>query len=765
MNNKFISRLSFLLALFLGQAGMAVADHNVSISDFSIKAGEEKTIEVDFTSDASDIYYVNGTIDMPEGIEVVVSSGMAQVATTSRTSGFSINMNLSTGLFRLTSLVKNAITGTSGAIATIKVKAADDLADGTKTIALSDFTVKHTDGDGTEEAATTGNATVTCEAATVTPEPVTTGPIVFSPATLSLAAGKTAEVEVIMQDNVKMVGFDALFATSEGLSIEGVTGATYTKRTKKVTIEEIAANVGTLFTVTIKAEDSFSGEGTVTLKNIVAYDPDETIEDPYEFDDITLVIAPEAEPETETASFAFDFEGDIDLIPGESVEVPVTLTNGCTLSGFQATMTLPSGVTAELVKSDRLAAAPNYNEENGNINYLGGISGKDGVLFTLKLTAGDDFADGTLILSNLKATTPSSHSITANPASISLNVKKGTDNIAFAFSETEVKLAAGESVDVDVTLTNDRARAGFGATLTLPEGITATLTKSDRLASDPTYREGTGNITYLGGIKGNDGVLFTITLTAGDEFAADGTVTLTNLKTTTASSKSSKADDIELTVKFVTKYTLDETSSEPIVAGTYNTVTLKRNFRAGFNTVCLPFAIDDVAEFFGEGAKVYAFTGYENVEGENILKLDLVSGGLETCTPYVVYVETAFSEKELTDVEIAAEAGKVTKEDGASFIGTFAPIDAPGMAGKYGVTDKAKIAKGNEEAYMKGFRAYFEITGSTPSRLAFSDGSTTNIEGTLISNKQTEVYNLNGQKMLKASKGVFIIDGKKVIVK
>ena len=754
MNNKFISRLSFLLALFLGQAGMAVAAHQVSISDFSIKAGEEKTIEVNFTSDATDIYYVNGTIDMPEGIEVVVTNGYAQVATTSRTSGFSINFTVSTGLFRITSLVKNAITGTSGAIATIKVKAAADLADGTKTMALSDFTVKHT--DGTQEAATANDATVTCEAAAVTP-----GPISFSPATLSLAAGKSTTVDVVMDNDVDLVVFSAIIGVSDGLNIN-VTGAdSWKPNTKKVEIDEISANAGTIFTISIEAAADFSGEGSVTLKKISAYDRSYT---EFDFDDVTLTIAPEAEPEEETATFAFDVEGDIDLIPGESVEVPVTLTNGCTLSGFQATMTLPSGVTAELVKSDRLAAAPNYNEENGNINYIGGISGKDGVLFTLKLTAGDDFADGTLILSNLKATTPSSHSITANPASISLNVKKGTDNIAFAFSETEVKLAAGESVDVDVTLTNDRARAGFGAKLTLPEGITATLTKSDRLAADPSYNEKTGNIAYLGGIKGNDGVLFTITLTAGDDFAADGTVTLTNLRTTTASSKSSKADDIELTVKFVTKYTLDETSSKPIVAGTYNTVTLKRNFRAGFNTVCLPFAIDDVAEFFGEGAKVYAFTGYENVEGENILKLDLVSGGLETCTPYVVYVETAFSEKELTDVEIAAEA-KSVPFSGASFVGTFAPIDAPGMAGKYGVTDKAKIAKGNEEAYMKGFRAYFEITGSTPSRLAFSDGSTTNIEGTLISNKQTEVYNLNGQKMLKASKGVFIIDGKKVIVK
>ncbi len=47
----------------------------------------------------------------------------------------------------------------------------------------------------------------------------------------------------------------------------------------------------------------------------------------------------------------------------------------------------------------------------------------------------------------------------------------------------------------------------------------------------------------------------------------------------------------------------DVKSSDAVVAGTYDYVTLKRTFTEGWNTVCLPFAISDVEGFFGAGKR------------------------------------------------------------------------------------------------------------------------------------------------------------------
>ena len=54
--------------------------------------------------------------------------------------------------------------------------------------------------------------------------------------------------------------------------------------------------------------------------------------------------------------------------------------------------------------------------------------------------------------------------------------------------------------------------------------------------------------------------------------------------------------------------TLDENSTSPIMDGSFDKVILKRTFAAGWNTLCLPFDVDDVEEAFGEGAKAYGFT-------------------------------------------------------------------------------------------------------------------------------------------------------------
>ena len=206
-------------------------------------------------------------------------------------------------------------------------------------------------------------------------------------------------------------------------------------------------------------------------------------------------------------------------------------------------------------------------------------------------------------------------------------------------------------------------------------------------------------------------------------------------------------------------YTLAETVDPiTITAGTYD-VVLTRNFNAGWNTVCLPFAVTDIEEFFGADAKVYEFNDFAG---------DAISFSKVTetaaATPYLVYApaEKEYSSVTLPNVTLSdAAAGTVTK-NGVTFQGTYATMAAGKMTGKYGVTAAGKIAKAGANASLKGFRAYFE--GVPATARIFIDGEATGI-GSITADGELQmenVYNLNGQRVENAHKG---LNGKKVVVK
>lgn len=267
--------------------------------------------------------------------------------------------------------------------------------------------------------------------------------------------------------------------------------------------------------------------------------------------------------------------------------------------------------------------------------------------------------------------------------------------------------------------------------------------------------------------------------------AANGTETLTITATPNVAAPEGVQMHIEvewagttMTTEAVTRYvaaitnlTLDETSSDAITAGTYDNVTLKRTFIAGWNTVCLPFTISDAIEIFGEGTKVYEFNSYTD-DGTLGFKTTTT---LTASYPYIVYTPTEITGDLLwnnitiasNDVDAWYTRKTDSSNDAAYFRGTYAPIDAPNMEGKWGVTSEARIAKGTATASIKGFRAYFELPeGANGARLSFYDDATgiTTVIGADELNDD-KVYNLGGQRVQNPKKGLYIINGKKVVIK
>jgi hypothetical protein len=214
-------------------------------------------------------------------------------------------------------------------------------------------------------------------------------------------------------------------------------------------------------------------------------------------------------------------------------------------------------------------------------------------------------------------------------------------------------------------------------------------------------------------------------------------------------------------------YTMDETSTpEAFDAGIYDVKLTYTKDAEKLGTICLPFATttEELSEAYGTTVKIYELTG----RAENVITFNGVDE-LTAGTPYLIYSDEALSgEKSFEDKTVVAAAGN-SEASSVTFQGIYAPTSAGNWGDEwYGVTSEGKIAKGTETTTMKGLRAYF--TGNVADARIFimDDEGTTRIAtinrgGVAIDD--AAVYNLNGQKVQNAKKGLYIVNGRKVVIK
>ncbi len=109
-----------------------------------------------------------------------------------------------------------------------------------------------------------------------------------------------------------------------------------------------------------------------------------------------------------------------------------------------------------------------------------------------------------------------------------------------------------------------------------------------------------------------------------------------------------------------------------------------------------------------------------------------------------------------------------TTVDGVTFQGTYAPKAAGSITGNYGVTSDGRIAKAGSGASLKGYRAYFTgVPAGSEIKGFVIDGEDATDIGLvqMVEGSDKPVYNMSGQKVQKAQRGIYIINGKKVVIK
>ena len=368
-------------------------------------------------------------------------------------------------------------------------------------------------------------------------------------------------------------------------------------------------------------------------------------------------------------------------------------------------------------------------------------------------------------------------------------------------------VAKGTQVQMSLKMKNTVAIRGFQFDLFLPEGVTAAKSGKGKILASltasrlPDEDEHTltvseqtdGSIRFLCGslydetFTGTDGEVATLTIdVAAGMSDGDYPVYLKNMKLTeTDISHYYETSSIETTLTVgATAFTiLNETSTTAPVAATGVNVRVMRTINADeWSTICLPFAMSEtqVKTAFGNDVALKAFNGYvATEEGDDVVGITVNfndATAIEANHPCLIKVSSAVSQFDVEGVDIAPEdepkvaAVNRTKKQRSEMIGTYKAQTA--------VPEDCLFLNGNKFYYSSGstktkaFRAYFDFydvlsdVENASRSIVMGDGGTTGLKGVNGEDLKVRIYyDLNGHRVENPSKGVYIVNGRKVIVK
>ena len=224
-----------------------------------------------------------------------------------------------------------------------------------------------------------------------------------------------------------------------------------------------------------------------------------------------------------------------------------------------------------------------------------------------------------------------------------------------------------------------------------------------------------------------------------------------------------KAEESELTLAETTAYTSTLTNYTY-----FETLTLDRKFSTEKrSTMVLPFALtaDETRVAFEE---VYEL---DNVDGQSLKfkATDAIAAG----TPYLVKAKAAKLSVTNKALDPSTTVKNTEKSDASStvtFVGRFSPVvlTAADNGNAY-VVSNSTLYQVTSNVNVNAYRGYFTVdtTGGGVKNfvLDFGNGETTSIEALESETRDKVIYNLAGQRVQKAQKGIFIVNGKKVVIK
>ena len=211
-------------------------------------------------------------------------------------------------------------------------------------------------------------------------------------------------------------------------------------------------------------------------------------------------------------------------------------------------------------------------------------------------------------------------------------------------------------------------------------------------------------------------------------------------------------------------------------------VCLERTFVAdgGFYSLCLPFSLnsDELRQWL-PGVAVMRLMRAISKEADKVefsfsRVREIIAG-----EPYIIKVEGGdIIDPVFFNREIEAAEPKVVivsvNDNSYDFKGTFSPKNLPANGiTRFISSDGTRLVTPNGEGSLKAMRAYFVLpdvkfsTGlaGSAAQNVYSVSVETSIDAPTITSNPTVAYDLSGRKTSLRSKGIIIVDGKKILNK
>lgn len=169
-----------------------------------------------------------------------------------------------------------------------------------------------------------------------------------------------------------------------------------------------------------------------------------------------------------------------------------------------------------------------------------------------------------------------------------------------------------------------------------------------------------------------------------------------------------------------------------------------------YGTICIP-----TAAALPDGVKAYSCASVTN----NVLDLDEVSS-LAANTPYILQKTGSEASYTILSTEKTSNEVYTTGCLNGVLTATSAPV---GSYVLQNLDNKVAFYLVDSEITVPANRCYLTAPAGSVKALAFPDGTLTSISEIQAADEKAVIYDLSGRRVSKATKGIYIINGKKVI--
>lgn len=239
----------------------------------------------------------------------------------------------------------------------------------------------------------------------------------------------------------------------------------------------------------------------------------------------------------------------------------------------------------------------------------------------------------------------------------------------------------------------------------------------------------------------------------------------------------STAKSVALKIHYTTDnhITLSENDSTVMTGTVLRGVipTVKKQFLNDWSSLVLPFPVSkaDFVSNFGEGARLLRLVGKSSSEGYVYFT---PADSMKANTPYLIYLENTVPQLTLSHpVDINFGSDPSAHTDSASFIGTYTVISAP-VNSKVMDGDNVFYNNYDPDTKLKAYSAYLTYTWNATEdqgdveleEITNEQADALGIRNVKAGNMQSgRMYDLSGREVTRPAKGVYIMNGKKFIVR